>query len=64
MQSPVAFEVLYSEHQRQVAWVNDNEWQFAKPRTQYRVRQAMARALVQLANLLTPGEATGTAHPA
>jgi hypothetical protein len=54
MQNPVAFEVQYGEYQRQAAWINANDWQFAKPERRYRVRQAIAQALIALAHLLTP----------
>ena len=64
MQDPIAFEVLYREHQRQVGWVNDNEWQFAKPQKQHRVRQAVARVLIAVADWLTPAEAPGEAQTA
>ena len=54
MQNPVAFEVQYGEYQRQAAWINANDWQFAKPERRYRVRQAIAQALIALANALAP----------
>lgn len=54
MQNPVAFEVQYGEYQRQAAWINENDWQFTKPERRYRVRKAIAQALIALANALAP----------
>jgi surface antigen len=56
MQNPMAFEVQYGEYQRQAAWINANDWQYEKPEQRYRVRKAIAQALITLANLLTPTE--------
>jgi hypothetical protein len=44
----------YEEHQRQMAWINTEGWQFEQPAKRYRMRYAIARALVRLAILLTP----------
>ncbi len=60
MQNPVAFEVQYGEYRRQTAWINANDWQFAKPERRYRVRQAIAQALIALANALAPTESRKT----
>jgi hypothetical protein len=54
MENPMAAQIHYSEHQRQAAWINANAWQFERPTKQYRVRQAVAKALIALANALTP----------
>jgi hypothetical protein len=62
MYNAMDFQVRYEDHQRQVAWVNDNDWQFERPERRGRVRQAVARALVTLAARLTPAmEQTRTA---
>jgi hypothetical protein len=60
MQNPVAFEVQYGEYQRQAAWINANDWQFAKPERRYGVRQAIAQALISLADALAPTETQKT----
>lgn len=60
MQNPAAFEIQYGEYQRQAAWINANDWQFEKPERRYRVRQAIARALIALANALAPTESRET----
>ena len=60
MENPVAFEVQYGEYQRQVAWINENGWQFEKPEQRYRVRRAIAQALITLANALAPTESRKT----
>ena len=54
MQNPVAMQTAYSEHQSQMAWVNENDWQFERPAKKHPVRQALATALIALANMLTP----------
>jgi hypothetical protein len=56
MEHPMAAQVQYDEYRRQAAWINDNDWQFEKAEKRYRVRTAMAKALIGLANLLTPTE--------
>jgi hypothetical protein len=56
MQNPVAFEVLNREYQRQAAWINENDWLFERPSTRHPVRQAVAKALVTLANALAPAK--------
>jgi hypothetical protein len=54
MQNPVAFEVEYREHVRQMAWVNDNDWLIEPPAERHPARAAVAKALVALARALTP----------
>ena len=54
MENPVAFDVHYTEFQRQTAWINANDWQLEKRTKQYRVRAALAKALISLANMLAP----------
>ena len=54
MENPMTFQVHYTEHQRQAAWVNANDWQFAKREKRYRMRQAVANALIALAKTLAP----------
>jgi hypothetical protein len=63
MQNPVTFEVEYREQVRQMAWVNENDWQFAPPATRHPVREAVAKALIALASAVTPttGRDTRTA---
>jgi hypothetical protein len=52
MQNPMATQVHYDEHQRQLAWVNEENWQFEQPVKGHPVRQAVAQALIALANAL------------
>jgi hypothetical protein len=54
MENPMAFQQHYADHRRQMAWINAEDWQFEQPERRYRVRRAIARALIALANLLTP----------
>jgi hypothetical protein len=54
MQSPMAFDVEYREHVRQMAWVNANDRQFEKQARNYPVRQVVANALLALASAMTP----------
>ncbi len=54
MQNPVAFDVHYSEYQRQTAWINSEDWKIERTAKQYRVRTAIAQALIHLATLLAP----------
>jgi hypothetical protein len=63
MQNPMAFEVHYSEYQRQAAWINENDWQFENAEERHPVRRAVAKALIALAARLSPAVAmpgTGT----
>jgi hypothetical protein len=54
MEHPMASQAQYLEHQRQLAWINAEGWQFERSETRYRVRSAVARTLLHLATLLTP----------
>jgi hypothetical protein len=54
MQNPVATQAHYDEHQRQMVWVNEENWQFEKPVKRKPVRQAVSKALIALATALTP----------
>lgn len=54
MHDLVALEVHAREYQRQIAWVNAENWKFAPHSGRYRVRRAIARALIALANALAP----------
>jgi hypothetical protein len=54
MHDLVALQVHAREHQRQIAWVNAENWKFAKSVRRYRVRRAIARALIALAHVLAP----------
>lgn len=48
------FQVQYDDHRRQMAWVNDNDWQFERPQRRRQIRETVARALITLAARLTP----------
>lgn len=54
MQNPMAPQVHFDDYQTQVAWVNEHDWQFGRPTKRYPVRQAIAKALISLANVLSP----------
>ncbi len=54
MENPMAAQVHYSEYQRQAAWINANDWQFEKATKRQRVRATVAKALIALANAVTP----------
>jgi hypothetical protein len=54
MENPMASRVHYAEHQRQMAWINSEDWQFASPSRRVQVRAAIANALVALATRLSP----------
>ncbi len=54
MENPMAAQVHYSEYQRQTVWLNEENWKFEAPARRYRVRAAVAHALVALASLLAP----------
>jgi hypothetical protein len=60
MENPVAMQVQYDEMQRQTAWINDENWKFEKPERRYRVRKALAQALITLANALAPAKTRET----
>jgi hypothetical protein len=48
------FEIEYREYMRQMAWVNEHDWQFERPAKQHPVRRAVVKALIALADALTP----------
>ncbi len=54
MENPMAAQVHFTEHQRQAAWINANDWQFERPAQRHPVRAAVAKALIALANAVTP----------
>jgi hypothetical protein len=54
MHDLAALEAHAREYQRQIAWVNAESWKFAPRVRRYRVRRAIARALIGLANVLAP----------
>jgi hypothetical protein len=54
MENPMAAQAHYSEHMRQAAWINDNDWQFEKPAQRHPVRATVAKVLLALANAMTP----------
>jgi hypothetical protein len=54
MEHPMASQTQYREHQRQMAWINAQGWQFEQPEKRYRMRHAVARLLIHFATLLTP----------
>jgi hypothetical protein len=56
MDNMLAIETRYREHQAQMAWLNEENWQFARPTKRYPVRQAVARALVALADAVAPAK--------
>lgn len=56
MQNPVAFDIEYREHVRQMAWINDNDWQFATPAKRHPVRRIVAGALLILARIAAPAQ--------
>jgi hypothetical protein len=54
MQNVIAHEVHYTDYRRQMAWINENDWQIERRATRYPVRQAVAKALIALATKLVP----------
>jgi hypothetical protein len=54
MHNATDFQVQYDDYRRQMAWVNDNDWQFERPQRRRQVRKTVARALITLAVRLTP----------
>ena len=54
MENQTAYQVRYNDHQRQMARVNDEAWKFERTAKRYRVRATVAKALITLANLLSP----------
>jgi hypothetical protein len=47
------FQVRYSDHRRQMTWVNDQGWKFDAPTTRKGVRAIVAQALIAFAARLT-----------
>jgi hypothetical protein len=47
-------EIEYREHMRQLAWMNEHDRQFEQPAKKHPVRQAIARALITLAEMVAP----------
>jgi hypothetical protein len=54
MHELLARQVQYREYQRQIAWVNEEDWKFARRVRRYRARRAIARALIALAHMPAP----------
>ncbi len=48
------FRQHYADHWRQIAWINDNDWQFERPVKRYQVRKAVAKTLIALAARVAP----------
>ncbi len=48
------FQVQYNDHQRQMAWVNNEGWRFDPPQVRRRMRERVAQALVAFAARLAP----------
>ncbi len=63
MENTMAAQVHYGEYRRQADWVNANGWQFEKGAQRHSVRTTVAKALIALANAVTPAteRETGTA---
>lgn len=54
MQYTTDFHTQYTDHQRQMAWVNSAGWQFDPPVARKRVRVTVAEALIALAARFSP----------
>jgi hypothetical protein len=54
MYDAIDSQVRYDDHRRQMVWVNDNDWQFERPKRRRQIRQTVARVLITLAARLTP----------
>jgi hypothetical protein len=54
MENMLAVEARYQDQQQQMAWLNEKNWQFARPVKRRPVRQAAAKVLIALANTLAP----------
>jgi hypothetical protein len=54
MQNVPALEVHYTDYRRQMAWINENDWQIEQRAKRYPVRQAVAKVLIALATRLMP----------
>jgi hypothetical protein len=60
MQNMTDFETQYNDHVRQMAWVNNEAWQFDPPTRRKRMRVIVAAALVALATrLFSPAPESG-----
>jgi len=46
-------EVLYTEHRRQMAWINEHDWKLAAP-ARRSLRLAIAKALFAVARRIAP----------
>lgn len=46
-------EILYAEHQRQMAWINEHDWKIETPRWRS-LRVALAKSLMALARRVAP----------
>jgi len=64
MHNPVSFDIEYCEHMRQLAWINDNDWQLLPPPRNHPVRRAVAGALLALARAISPATEGAPARPA
>lgn len=58
------FQVRYTDHRRQMAWVNDEGWKFDPPTVRKRIRATLAKALIALATRLFPAVGEGGAQEA
>jgi hypothetical protein len=54
MQNPVAFDIDYREHLRQMAWVNEHDWLFERPARKRPLWRLVADALHVLARIAAP----------
>ncbi len=54
MYNTIDFQVRYDDHQRQMAWVNENDWQFERPKRRGQIRQTVAHMLITLTARLAP----------
>jgi hypothetical protein len=54
MESMLACETRYRDHQQRMAWLNEENWKCGKPARRYPVRQAVAKALIAFATALMP----------
>lgn len=54
MQNPVAFEIEYREHLRQMAWVNELDWSLEPPAPKHPIGRALAEVLRALARIAAP----------
>jgi hypothetical protein len=55
-----ALEVQYTDYQRQMAWINANDWQIERRAKQYPARRIMPQALMALATRLMPATTSRT----